>query len=127
MDQRDLDRQHARKEIYRERKSIHFGVERDDEGLHQPLAGRVLPACGREEVIEQPGRDNDHQNRVGPQLQPFAVATGHRLTSFSVDSRSLLAHRSEEHTSELQSLMRISYAVFCLKKKIITDDDTLTN
>src|SRR3546814_3665162 len=31
-----------------------------------------------------------------------------------------LAARSEEHTSELQSLMRISYAVFCLKKKIIT-------
>src|SRR3546814_6825169 len=29
-----------------------------------------------------------------------------------------LAQRSEEHTSELQSLMRISYAVFCLKKKI---------
>src|SRR3546814_10453198 len=28
------------------------------------------------------------------------------------------AHRSEEHTSELQSLMRISYAVFCLKNKI---------
>src|SRR3546814_8070769 len=35
-----------------------------------------------------------------------------------VDSRSLLLDvRSEEHTSELQSLMRISYAVFCLKKK----------
>src|SRR3546814_4828397 len=30
------------------------------------------------------------------------------------------ADRSEEHTSELQSLMRISYAVFCLKKKTIT-------
>src|SRR3546814_5003234 len=30
------------------------------------------------------------------------------------------ASRSEEHTSELQSLMRISYAVFCLKKKKIT-------
>src|SRR3546814_16372393 len=29
----------------------------------------------------------------------------------------LAQHRSEEHTSELQSLMRISYAVFCLKKK----------
>src|SRR3546814_1897641 len=29
-----------------------------------------------------------------------------------------IADRSEEHTSELQSLMRISYAVFCLKKKI---------
>src|SRR3546814_1661335 len=31
-----------------------------------------------------------------------------------------LALRSEEHTSELQSLMRISYAVFCLKKKTTT-------
>src|SRR3546814_7317593 len=30
----------------------------------------------------------------------------------------LVGPRSEEHTSELQSLMRISYAVFCLKKKI---------
>src|SRR3546814_1292217 len=39
--------------------------------------------------------------------------------------------RSEEHTSELQSLMRISYAVFCLKKKKInsheeTNNETLT-
>src|SRR3546814_6783644 len=33
--------------------------------------------------------------------------------------------RSEEHTSELQSLMRISYAVFCLKKKHILDRTTL--
>src|SRR3546814_3643331 len=32
----------------------------------------------------------------------------------------LAVGRSEEHTSELQSLMRISYAVFCLKKKSIT-------
>src|SRR3546814_2803795 len=31
--------------------------------------------------------------------------------------RNITAKRSEEHTSELQSLMRISYAVFCLKKK----------
>src|SRR3546814_9736209 len=34
--------------------------------------------------------------------------------------------RSEEHTSELQSLMRISYAVFCLKKKKITKQQPLT-
>src|SRR3546814_4749363 len=34
-----------------------------------------------------------------------------------VDDAVLAAERSEEHTSELQSLMRISYAVFCLKKK----------
>src|SRR3546814_3477578 len=44
------------------------------------------------------------------------------LTTVIVDRRgpaegSTAASRSEEHTSELQSLMRISYAVFCLKKK----------
>src|SRR3546814_17520167 len=33
--------------------------------------------------------------------------------------------RSEEHTSELQSLMRISYAVFCLKKKTVLIEETL--
>src|SRR3546814_6778560 len=36
-------------------------------------------------------------------------------------SRKQLRGRSEEHTSELQSLMRISYAVFCLKKKNTKD------
>src|SRR3546814_9128044 len=40
--------------------------------------------------------------------------------------RSLL-RRSEEHTSELQSLMRISYAVFCLKKKKINAQQLLTH
>src|SRR3546814_5789847 len=35
--------------------------------------------------------------------------------------------RSEEHTSELQSLMRISYAVFCLKKKNTTQPKTVLN
>src|SRR3546814_2298267 len=34
--------------------------------------------------------------------------------------------RSEEHTSELQSLMRISYAVFCLKKKTTTNNNIQT-
>src|SRR3546814_1263132 len=37
--------------------------------------------------------------------------------SMNTASRLESANRSEEHTSELQSLMRISYAVFCLKKK----------
>src|SRR3546814_5878291 len=35
------------------------------------------------------------------------------------DALAVEGYRSEEHTSELQSLMRISYAVFCLKNKII--------
>src|SRR3546814_9279522 len=38
-----------------------------------------------------------------------------------------LGTRSEEHTSELQSLMRISYAVFCLKKKTYTKQNQLQN
>src|SRR3546814_6256402 len=37
------------------------------------------------------------------------------------------ASRSEEHTSELQSLMRISYAVFCLKKKKIEQQKSTSN
>src|SRR3546814_4711510 len=40
-----------------------------------------------------------------------------------VDYISLHQYRSEEHTSELQSLMRSSYAVFCLKKKIIYQEE----
>src|SRR3546814_2612635 len=43
--------------------------------------------------------------------QPFAQSVIWRDREMSLEKR------SEEHTSELQSLMRISYAVFCLKKK----------
>src|SRR3546814_8993288 len=42
---------------------------------------------------------------VGPGYRVYYAMSGHQVV------------RSEEHTSELQSLMRISYAVFCLKKK----------
>src|SRR3546814_3231847 len=41
-------------------------------------------------------------------------------------SAAIFAMRSEEHTSELQSLMRISYAVFCLKKKKTTTEEYAT-
>src|SRR3546814_8681190 len=40
------------------------------------------------------------------------------------DEQALADDRSEEHTSELQSLMRISYAVFCLKKKTNNNKNT---
>src|SRR3546814_10256668 len=67
--------------------------------------------------------------RLGPGLQPGpgagAAAAGpadgapwRRLDRIVVGwNRGAVPSRSEEHTSELQSLMRISYAVFCLKKK----------
>src|SRR3546814_6699375 len=44
------------------------------------------------------------------------ASAGSRLTG-AVPASGMAGVRSEEHTSELQSLMRISYAVFCLKKK----------
>src|SRR3546814_6152330 len=52
----------------------------------------------------------------------YSAASGFRSTalgdhSFAQGDQSIAIGRSEEHTSELQSLMRISYAVFCLKKK----------
>src|SRR3546814_8116784 len=50
----------------------------------------------------------------------IAVEVLHRLLQhcwIETDLRRERRDRSEEHTSELQSLMRISYAVFCLKKK----------
>src|SRR3546814_6861558 len=53
--------------------------------------------------------------RAAPALVPPTVS---RL----IPSRGCVPSRSEEHTSELQSLMRISYAVFCLKKKINNKD-----
>src|SRR3546814_8050252 len=46
-----------------------------------------------------------------------AVEDGRAMLAGSDPEAILSAARSEEHTSELQSLMRISYAVFCLKKK----------
>src|SRR3546814_12883757 len=53
---------------------------------------------------------------------PKNDGNGHHLVNESAAAVRFLvvgakSHRSEEHTSELQSLMRISYAVFCLKKK----------
>src|SRR3546814_10023194 len=51
-------------------------------------------------------------DRIVAQMSPWDPASG--LSRFN---RAPAGTRSEEHTSELQSLMRISYAVFCLKKK----------
>src|SRR3546814_10491940 len=68
-----------------------------------PLAERMRPRA-LDEIVGQ-------QRLVAPgRALRRAVESGH-LHSM------ILWGRSEEHTSELQSLMRISYAVFCLKKK----------
>src|SRR3546814_1267054 len=65
---------------------------------------------------DEPGSDVGGAARARPGLSVAGLATetaGHSVAA----GRRPCTGRSEEHTSELQSLMRISYAVFCLKKK----------
>src|SRR3546814_5229064 len=99
--------------VEREGRLILGDVARPDEGLRRRLiahrekqigigreAGAALSECG---------------HRLG-----FPVLAGHVQATAARDVAMLAtksSKRSEEHTSELQSLMRISYAVFCLKKK----------
>src|SRR3546814_4455319 len=59
-----------------------------------------------------------HRDAVAIHLQPrAAVELRQRAHGLADGLEQHVGGRSEEHTSELQSLMRISYAVFCLKKK----------
>src|SRR3546814_14582517 len=60
-------------------------------------------------------RAADHHRAIGVLDHLEALVREHQPQR--LDRRIAAADRSEEHTSELQSLMRISYAVFCLKKK----------
>src|SRR3546814_6012994 len=92
------------------------------------VANDVLPMPGRPERISKSEGCNppilaltESSPVVIPEtLPPESSARSAILTASVVACAKVLtafAARSEEHTSELQSLMRISYAVFCLKKK----------
>src|SRR3546814_9267672 len=78
-----------------------------------PKAEDVDPTIGDPIVPERNGRPTAPRlhPRLGARFQHRKNVVGDGL--INVDP----VRRSEEHTSELQSLMRISYAVFCLKKK----------
>src|SRR3546814_8890109 len=73
----------------------------------------VIGARDRETPHHDQPQRTDHQNRE--RIAEREVAE-HRVADLA-GFRTRREGRSEEHTSELQSLMRISYAVFCLKKK----------
>src|SRR3546814_3052962 len=66
---------------------------------------RAFPGCIR----------NPSQDRAMQPVHPKKECPTMQLANIELGK--LCVSRSEEHTSELQSLMRISYAVFCLKKK----------
>src|SRR3546814_10370621 len=77
-------------------------MSRNKKQLFRDLAERFAPiaGCNAETIVE-------------------VLAERERLGSTGFGGGVAIPHgkRSEEHTSELQSLMRLSYAVFCLKKK----------
>src|SRR3546814_5177477 len=74
-------------------------------------------AAGRPDQLAVGDRPPVREGRgVGDRVNP-----GHARIQHQID----VALRSEEHTSELQSLMRISYAVFCLKKNKETQYNNL--
>src|SRR3546814_9235216 len=69
----------------------------------------------------------ERHERQGRKVEPPSAADSSqrepaRASAGAGEPDPLFGLRSEEHTSELQSLMRISYAVFCLKKKTKTQE-----
>src|SRR3546814_10481904 len=79
----------------------------------QPLQTPGHPLAFRRGLEQDPG-PRPRTQHFGEPLRLGADATLAQLAPLAEDAR------PEEHTSELQSLMRISYAVFCLKKKTKT-------
>src|SRR3546814_4804996 len=73
---------------------------------------------GKSEIIQIKIRVNQMKNRPDGRLKGDVSMGCSALRPERVGAAIWGLLRSEEHTSELQSLMRISYAVFCLKKNI---------
>src|SRR3546814_2149322 len=74
-------------------------------------------------LFRSPDRRGDQSGQFRRSaVQPARRGRRHQLADlFAIGRLHGSRVRSEEHTSELQSLMRISYAVFCLKKKTTTE------
>src|SRR3546814_1342446 len=100
----------------------HLNVHR----LHELRDTTVHDLLARCDAFRKPDRiaqlaiacEADKRGRAGLQDEPYPQrAELLRLHAAALAVRGADVARSEEHTSELQSLMRNSYAVFCLKKK----------
>src|SRR3546814_2573598 len=85
-------------------------IELDSKALDDPARyGRLPYRCTIIAIVHGLGREK-LEGKDGTSVDSMCSAFGGRPSNEE-------AGRSEEHTSELQSLMRISYAVFCLQKK----------
>src|SRR3546814_19281896 len=89
------------------------------------IVGAIACRCVYADVVARVLRYDVDQTTSGVAAIQRALRAFENLNSLDIVEREgggggirkIKAVRSEEHTSELQSLMRISYAVFCLKKK----------
>src|SRR3546814_1539108 len=94
-----------------------------DDALGDPLVAEEHIACFNWCSQDELHDIQDMAIRINDFMSGMFAAVGIRLVDFKLEFGRLYEGdfsriiRSEEHTSELQSLMRISYAVFCLNKK----------
>src|SRR3546814_1640547 len=86
----------------------------------QGFVERIIEAPLKQQRPRHQMPGERHRDSQFPRAANFRFASGtitQRQQSLCLQQACAAPLRSEEHTSELQSLMRISYAVFCLKKK----------
>src|SRR3546814_10008321 len=90
-----------------------FRSNQDPAGEHDLIIVQepAKSGCHTSKGVQQ----GDHHRHIGPANRNYEQDTIHQRKR--EDSIKVRIGRSEEHTSELQSLMRSSYAVFCLKKQ----------
>src|SRR3546814_7712823 len=97
------------------------------EGFHQAAKYIVVPGVHQPTFMWEVVVKQETWDKVPADLKPLIEAAAELTTQqgldyfYDADMKAMAKYRSrsEEHTSELQSLMRISYAVFCLKKQTI--------
>src|SRR3546814_6381309 len=90
-------------------KRLGIGARHDEDDVGEGGVGDVTLGAVQDIAVAVPHRARLHRRAVGAAVGLGQPEGGDRSAGE--------LRRSEEHTSELQSLMRISYAVFCLKKK----------
>src|SRR3546814_10814959 len=91
--------------------------------LRPPFGPRHVAA--RAGAVAQPGRGVEHVPHLFGVVLPVGGQVQAAVSGEFLHEQRGERGRSEEHTSELQSLMRISYAVFCLKKKNTSKKDKI--
>src|SRR3546814_5093976 len=97
-----------------------FSRQRTIRGTRLQISTRVIMGEHDRARADFESTGNDDPGKrlaISDRARREALATDQFVAGVEEEHVKVLVNRSEEHTSELQSLMRISYAVFCLKKK----------